>query len=123
MTTLQSNLVPMLRKIDDTLRDVHQSVVALAEDSIVFGSPLTGSSGQPEDLRHGEFTVKRDGELDATIGSDEKSVNAVETGISRFNGHPIKLRSPVGGFHSVALTHQNIGTIVEEAVRRLAPSA
>lgn len=77
---------------------------SLVDDSfrgIVFGDPAVGSPGQPDDLRTpGKWNITR-GKGFARIWTKEKSARSVEEGISQKFGGPIKLKSDIGGFHSV----------------------
>lgn len=110
----------VLRAVMDAPAKVHEGVVTLAKESIVSGLSYINTPGQPDDLRQGQWESVNDGPLDTTIGIKEPSAISVENGISKFNGAPIELHSSVGGTHSVKLTHQNAGKLVEITTKRVA---
>lgn len=118
VTTWKSSLPAFEHKLDRTVHEIHSGVVQAAEESIVRGSVLTGSPGQPEDLRNGEWVVVPEGELKTVIGTDDHSALSVEDGISHLHGGPITLNTAVGGFHSVALTHQSGDRIIQRVASR-----
>jgi hypothetical protein len=99
---------------------VHKGVVNRVFDSVVYGSLESGSPGQPEDLRQGQWQVTDEGENQTLIWTDDPSARSVEDGISYLHGGvPITLNSPIGGSHSVALTDQNGDRIIEKEVQRV----
>lgn len=109
----------VLIRLKETDEKVLKTVVEIAKDSIVNGSALTGAPGQPHDLRDKwKVTI---GKGFARIHINEKSARSVEEGISRKYGGPIKLKSPIGGFHSVKLTRSSIRKILAQAVETHAP--
>lgn len=118
MVTWKSNLPQVQPLIDRKIRDVHADTVDLALESIVNGSSLTGAPGQPEDLRQGQWAVTSES-LDSKISTTDSSAQAVEDGISHFNGHPITLDHPGGGFHSVALSRLGFDKLATAAVNRV----
>ncbi len=100
------------------IKEVFDGVVALVGESIVVGSGITGAPGQPEDLRDGDWRMAPEGELVALVSTDDKSARSVEDGISYKYGTPLKkLKSSLGGFHSVKLTHAGGDKIVASVVR------
>lgn len=119
MTTWTSRLPEFLPKLTTTVDEVRKDVARLARDSIVNGSFETGAPGQPEDLRQDQFVIDETGPDTTTVGTNDHSAVAVENGISHFNGAPIHLKSPIGGFHSTKLTHQNAGALIDLAVSRV----
>ncbi len=116
MVKWTSHLPEFSRKLAASVDAIRKDVAALAHDSIVSGSHATGSPGQPHDLREGQWTVAETGPDTTTVGTSDPSARSVEDGISHKYGGPITLKSPIGGFHSVKLTHQNIGPLVKKAV-------
>lgn len=102
--------------------EVFKHVVAAAHESIVNGSTITGSPGQPADLREGKWTLQLESEDVAILSCAEPSARSVENGISRYDGHPIKLKSAVGGFHSVGQTEQHFDKLVDEVARQVVGS-
>lgn len=121
-----SNLPEFARELQTTERFIHRYVTELAADSIINGSALTGSPGQPHDLADADPSSGKDweivyeGETSSTIGNADKSARSVEEGFSHKHGRPLtKLKSPQGGFHSVAITHQNSDKIVASVIQRV----
>lgn len=107
-------------KVELRQRDVFLGAVLEVHDSIVHGSAITGSPGQPVDtgnLRASwqfSFPEQWVGEISTNV----EYAPAIEEGIS--GDGPMTLRSEVGGFHSVAATRSNWDRIVEDIVRRVA---
>ncbi len=100
-----------------TVVQVFDGVVSLVGESIVVGSGITGAPGQPEDLRDGDWRRAPEGELVALVSTKDKSARSVEDGISYKHGTPLKkLKSSMGGFHSVKLTVAAGDRIVQSVV-------
>lgn len=95
-------------------------IVTKAHTSIQEGSALTGSKGQPVQSGQLQLSVQTEfeGELRAVIGVGQglPYARGIEDGIDGRTGRPLTLRSPVGGFHSVALTVAGMPAIIAEAV-------
>lgn len=110
------------QQLDATLARAFDELTNLAFESIVNGSPeLTGSPGQPEDLRKpGVWTITKLNERENVISTVEPSAKSVEDGIKyRSGGGPItKLKSSIGGFDSVKKTQQHADNLVGEAIKR-----
>lgn len=94
-------------------RRVFTNAALTLHDSIVNGSPITGSPGQPVDS----------GRLKASWIPEFPEANRFETTtnvpyarIIEDNLRGATLRSSVGGFHSVALTVAGFSRIVDHAV-------
>lgn len=119
MTTWKSNLPQFSRELDAAVNSLTRGTAERALNSIVFGDPTTGAPGQPDDLRNGQWEVVENGPDSFTVGTNDPSAPAVEDGISRLNGHPIQLKSPIGGLHSVRITQQNAAPLVEAEVARV----
>lgn len=117
MTTWTSRLPQFSRELERVVPAIRREVAELALDYIVNGSPVTGAPGQPEDLRQGQWSISETGPDTTTVGTADSSAPAVEDGISRITGGPVTLNSPIGGFHSVMLTHQNAEPLIKAAVR------
>lgn len=110
------------RQMDAVTQRAFDVLTELAFDSIVNGSAQTGSPGQPEDLRKPDvWTITKLGEREKVISTVEPSALSVEDGVKyRSGGGPItKLKSNVGGFHSVKLTQQSGEKLVEETLKRV----
>lgn len=115
-----SHLPEQEREMQAGVHKLLERVTDLAFDSIVYGSATTGAPGQPEDLRELKWWEKRvESDTSALIMTEEHSARSVEDGISYFNGKPIELKRPGGGFHSVALTKQNFDKLLAQAVNEL----
>ncbi len=98
------------------------AVVTIVTDTVygelINGGQLSGAPGQPHDLRD-KFEVKRE-TLVSTIATSDKSARSVEDGISYKHGVPLtKLKSPIGGFHSLALILAARQAIVDNAARKV----
>lgn len=104
-------------KLSEKFRELHSGVTDRVLESIVEGSPVTGSPGQPEDLRQGQWTRTDEGPLSSVVSTDDPSAPAVEDGISHFNGAPIELHSNIGGFHSIAATAMHFDKLVEDEAK------
>lgn len=119
-----AQLAEFSKKLERTEKEVFHAIVDLANESVVLGSPITGSPGQPADLRDGDWTTVYEGETSALISTSERSARSVEDGVShKHGGVPLsKLHSPIGGFHSVGLTQQHFDKIVEEVIHRIVGS-
>ncbi len=106
-------------QLEAMTRDVFVGVVGELQRSIVEGSELTGAPGQPVDtgaLRASWQTVF-DSPTAATIGTNLVYAPAIEDGVGEHG--PLTLRSPVGGFHSVAHTVTNAGRVVDAVTSRV----
>jgi len=116
--TLSDDIKIFNEKIDVWDRDVFDKTGELIYTSIVEGSAITGAPGQPVDeggLRASWSRVYEDANTQL-IGSGLSSYNLQnEDGIARPGGGEYKLKSPVGGRHSVALTVAGFGAIVDAA--------
>lgn len=108
-------------KVEDVTQAVFVGSVAGVKESIQFGSPLTGSPGQPVDqdiLRpswQSEFTDPHN----AVVSTNVPWAPQNEDGIARPGGGPYVQRSAVGGRFSVALTRMNYSRIVDDVANKL----
>ena len=112
-------------KVENLTQEVFVGVVAEAKDSIVNGSPLTGSPGQPVDtgnLRDSWQTEFKD-ENTAVISTNVVYAPQNEDGISRPSGVEYRQKSAQGGRWSVALTRAGIQNIVDDVVNKLTGDA
>lgn len=100
---------------------VFVGAVAEAKSSIQFGSPLTGSPGQPvdQDLLRPSWQTEFEDENNALVSTDKPYAESNEDGIARPGGGPYVQRSAVGGRWSVALTRMNIQRIYDDVAARL----
>jgi phage gpG-like protein len=122
-------------KVETRNADVFKNVVSATLDSIVNGSAVTGSPGQPvgqygPGYHPGEvggalktsWTMELDSPTSPTsaiIGTNSPYAVQNEYGISATNG-PYVQHSSVGGRHSVAHTVAGFGLIVADAVAKAA---
>ncbi len=110
-------------KVRERGQDLHNRVCDLAFSSIVEGSELTGAPGQPVQTGalKGSWQNVIDGPLERRIVTNLVYAPQIEDG-SR-DGRELTLRSPVGGFHSVALTRAGWERIVERATAEITGEA
>ncbi len=119
-TVWLSNLPEFSRQLQTTEAQIVREVTDIAFGSIVNGSLLTGSPGQPDDLRDGDWVESFPSQTSGKISTSEPSARSVEDGISYKFGTPLtKLKSEIGGFHSLALTHQNADKIIGAVIQRV----
>lgn len=93
----------------------------LTLQSIAYGSPLTGSPGQPVDdgdLQR-SWRIDYESQTAALVVTDSEHAKQNEDGVEPGGGRYIQ-RSSTGGRHSVRLTRRGFQRIVEEAGRRVA---
>ena len=92
-------------------------------NSIVQGSPITGSPGQPV-ATVGGGTLKNSWQLEfgelflASTSTPIIYARGIEEQVDPRSGNQLTLRSEVGGFHSVKLTRAGYQKLVNEVVRR-----
>ena len=106
-TRLNANLLAMF---DDS--------VNMAAESIINGSAVTGSHGQPveDDVLRQSWITEKLTPTHATITTDCPYAQSNEDGIARPGMGPYVLRSPVGGRYSISKSVAGWGRIVEVAV-------
>lgn len=95
--------------------------VAEVKISIQFGSPLTGSPGQPvdQDILRPSWQTEWEDEHNAVVATKVPWAEQNEDGIARPGGGPYTQRSAVGGRWSVALTRTNFQRIVDDVAAKL----
>lgn len=119
MSRFNAGLKDFAKQVITVTQETFAGTVKGVNESVVNGSGLTGSPGQPHDLRRGEWTVTPNGPWNATISTDDKSARSVEDGISYKHGTQLKkLKSHEGGFHSVKISLINSDKIVAQASRQ-----
>lgn len=108
-------------KVQAETLEILAEFVTLTHESVVAGSALTGSPGQPVDtgnLRR-SWQIGWQGPAQATITTNLPYALSIEDGVSyAHGGTPMTLRSPTGGFHSVKTTTANSRALLDEAKRR-----
>jgi hypothetical protein len=121
-------------KIQAQSKAVFAGTVARAHGSIVDGSSVTGSPGQPVG-QYGPGYHEGDvgGELKsswqteflapwvAQVVTNNPYARSNEDGIARPGGGPYTQRSTVGGRHSVKITALGIQKLVDAEVRKVRP--
>lgn len=105
--------------VDMRSRAVFVNVASAAKDSITDGSPMTGAPGQPVQTGalKGSWQLRFESPTRAVISTDKLYAPAIEDGQGPHG--PLTLRSPVGGFHSVALTVAGIPALVADETAKL----
>lgn len=104
------------RNVRSKVYDLIDAVAAHAEVSIKYGSPVTGSPGQPvefENLRK-SYNAVRLGRASVNIISDLPYAEIIEN-----NRRGAQLRSSVGGFHSIKITRIGWGRLVAYEARKI----
>lgn len=111
-------------------RDVVLSVVRKVKQSVVEGSSVTGSPGQPVQtgFLKGSWDDFEEADWIWLVATNAEYAPSIEDGLQepyeRADGtvvtpSPMTLRSEVGGFHSVKLTRAGFEKIVREALREV----
>lgn len=114
-----------IEKAEQRQQGVFRGFAEAAKESIVEGSPVTGAPGQPvaEGQPDPVGKLKGSWELEyptpttAEIATDVDYAPKIEDGIGEHG--PLRLRSKVGGFHSVALTVAGAERLLEQVVREV----
>lgn len=98
-------------------RDTFVRTVELAHESIQTGSPITGAPGQPVDTGNlrASWQVRHTEEFVAEISTNVAYAPPIEDGVGQYG--PLKLRSAVGGFHSVKQTIAGFPRLVDQALK------
>jgi hypothetical protein len=98
-------------------KEIFVGVVNETTRSIVEGSEITGSPGQPVDTGalRASFQTILESEWSAIIATKIKYAEAIEDGVGAYG--PLTLRSQVGGFHSGKLTVAGFPRIVAAVAR------
>lgn len=120
-------------KVQARNQAVFVNTCAAAKDSIQNGSPVTGAPGQPVDTSNlkASWQLTFDSPSSALISTNvvyapfiEEGVAPVRSGnVTGTTKQRLTLRSPVGGFHSVALTVAGLSRIVETETAKLTGGA
>lgn len=121
-------LIRLAAKYDARAQNVFFEAVHIGSDSVIQGSDVTGSAGQPvADVRggtlRGSFETKWRSSFAATTSTNILYAPSNEDGVARPGGGPYELRASVGGRHSVKLTIVGWQNIVAEAMRRVRANA
>jgi len=128
MSSFKEQMNAAALKVETKSNAVFVRTVELLRDSIVDGSPLTGSPGQPVDtgeLKNSWHTTLPT-PTSAIVGTNVVYAPMIEDGIRdigerRGNAtgstqQRLTLRSEVGGFHSVKLSVAGFDRLVAQAV-------
>lgn len=116
--TFSSDIRRFVVKVQGRAPALLASIATKAHRSIVEGSAVTGSPGQPVDTGFLRNSWKLTFEPRyAEIRTNVAYAPAIEDGHGRFG--PLTLRSTVGGFHSVKLTIAGANALQAEALKEL----
>ena len=92
-------------KIDKRSRDVTLNAYLDTLHAVTFGDAVTGAPGQPVDTGNlrGSWPAHSQmmGPYEALVGTNVEYAPAIEEGVGPHG--PMRLKSSVGGFHSVAM--------------------
>jgi hypothetical protein len=134
MTAFGEALQRFTVKVETRSQAVFLNTVSACYESVVNGSPLTGSPGQPvgqygPGYHEGEvggelktsWQVNFTGPLSAEILTKSPYAPQNEDGIARPGGGPYRQRSTVGGRFSVRLTIAGIPKLVAAEVAKVNP--
>lgn len=116
MRSFEEDLRRHERRVRQRWDGIHRGVAAEVFKSVVEGSPITGAPGQPvkyEDLKKSWKRVSPS-RLITNIITDSPYAEIIEN-----NRRGARLRSKVGGFHSVKMTRAGFQGIVRYVNRRL----
>ena len=120
--TFSDDLKRFALKVETQNKAIFAGVVDLTHQSIQLGSPVTGAPGQPVDTGNLRASWQKTYESPsvALITTSVEYAKSIEDGLSyAHGGKPMTLRSPVGGFHSVALTRAGFQRIVEYVTKQV----
>jgi len=94
--------------------------VNMAAESIVNGSGITGSPGQPvkDDVLRKSWVTTKLSPTHATVLTDNEYAEPNETGIPPIGMKTYNLLSPVGGRYSISKTVAGWGKIVDAAIAK-----
>lgn len=116
--SLPDDLAAFRLKVESRLKGVVLQSYTTALDSVTTGSAITGAPGQPVDTGNLRASwpanSRMESPLEALVATNVDYAPAIEEGIGPHG--PMTLRSPVGGFHSVAITRANWQKVVDHAV-------
>lgn len=115
-TAWERDLGKFTAKLDGIAEAMVPAIGAAVMESIQVGSPITGAPGQPVDtgfLRN-SWQIAFPSKERAEITTKTEYAEAIEDGVGRYG--PMQVRSPVGGFHSVALTRMNFDRLVDHVL-------
>ena len=121
--SFESDIERFARKVEQRQRDIFIHATNEVQRSIVDGSELTGAPGQPVDTGdlRASWQPRFTGPWTWRTATDLIYARPIEEGIGPHG--PIRLRSRVGGFHSVKLTRNGWPNIVDEATRKVVGSS
>jgi hypothetical protein len=112
-----SDIKRFVVKVERRNRAVYVGIATAVHGSVVRGSYITGSLGQPVDTGFLRNSWKLSiGKEQAEIATNAAYARQIEDGITRW-GTPIRFKSKVGGAHSVKTTIAG-ATLLQDAVLR-----
>lgn len=115
-----SDLAAFSGKLQKRANDVFVGTAIAVKDSVVNGSPITGAPGQPVDTGalKNSWQLTFESPTSALVASGGDGVESYNRVIED-NLRGAKLRSAVGGFHSVALTVAGFDKLVAAEVAKV----
>lgn len=125
--SLESDVARIALKLDKISEHMLPAIGLAVHQSIQEGSPITGAPGQPvgqygPGYNEGSVGGTLKGSWQVTFPSPEIAeittnlvyAKPIEDGVGKYG--PLRLRSSVGGFHSVALTRINFPRLVDHVL-------
>lgn len=126
MTNFADDLNKFTLKVHAQTRGVFMRTVQLVQGSVVHGSPVTGAPGQPVKTGYlkNSWQPIRESATSYLIATNVVYAPEIEAGMrlartGQVTGNTtqrLTLRSPTGGFHSVALTIAGFQRLVAQAI-------
>lgn len=106
-------------KVDRNLAAIFVGAATDVFNGVVFGSPVTGSPGQPVDTGNlrASWQLRFISEHEAQVSTNVEYAPAIEDGIGPHG--PMTLRSGVGGFHSVKSVRANFDRLLADVASRV----
>jgi hypothetical protein len=119
--TFSEDLKRFSLKCEAKTQENFVDITTEVQRSVVEGSEITGAPGQPVDTGalKSSWVGRFVNPLSWTLETNTVYAKSIEDGISySHGGTPMTLRSPVGGFGSVAATVAGFQRVVDTVVKR-----
>lgn len=115
----ETHVGSIFARVTTRYNNMHDAMDDIMLESIQVGSPITGAPGQPVDefVLLPSYHVEKMGPRTSRIVSYEPYSWGIENAVGPHG--PIKLRSSVGGFHSIKRTVAANDRVAAAALRRL----
>jgi hypothetical protein len=116
--SFNGDVLRFVNKVDRVTHDTFVGTVAGLFESIVEGSALTGSPGQPVDTSDlkTSWQIEFESKDAARVLTNSDHAEPIEYGIGEYGA--LELRSAVGGFHSVAATVANADRVLQAELKK-----